>query len=455
MIKTHASLFSGIGGAEIAASWMGWTNVFHCEIQEFPRKVLEYWYPNATSYEDITKTDFTPWRGKIDILTAGFPCQPFSCAGQRKGADDDRYLWPEALRAVCEIQPSWFVGENVVGLLSMVQPGEEAKMGRTDDLFEENYIYRKEQRFTLDEICEGLEREGYAVQPFVIPACAVGAPHRRDRIWIVARRIQDDNDQTRASDEREKQCGKDSVANRSDAGSETLQCGGKDGVHAAGLAADADINRQRKRTNEQELLAECKSTSYNSYGGEIRPAADAERGGGQEMDDQVQPGQPDGQRAYGNGCQRSAPHPDGDGHTPRKACSGAEGCRRRDIPQPRKRRDEAERSDRFPGLSRDATYTQRIRRYESELYDGKSEKAQQEECREQQFVGTDCPQGWWADFPTQSPVCSRHDGVSLGLVGITFPRWRAEAVKALGNAMVPQVVYEIFRAIEQVEHETQ
>lgn len=250
MIKTHASLFSGIGGAEIAASWMGWTNVFHCEIQEFPRKVLEYWYPNATSYEDITKTDFTPWRGKIDILTAGFPCQPFSCAGQRKGADDDRYLWPEALRAVCEIQPSWFVGENVVGLLSMVQPGEEAKMGRTDDLFEENYIYRKEQRFTLDEICEGLEREGYAVQPFVIPACAVGAPHRRDRIWIVARRIQDDNDQTRASDEREKQCGKDSVANRSDAGSETLQCGGKDGVHAAGLAADADINRQRKRTDE-------------------------------------------------------------------------------------------------------------------------------------------------------------------------------------------------------------
>jgi DNA (cytosine-5)-methyltransferase 1 len=78
---THASLFSGIGGAEIAASWLGWENVFHCEIQEFPRRVLEYWYPNSTSYEDITKTDFSAWKGKIDVLTGGFPCQPFSLAG--------------------------------------------------------------------------------------------------------------------------------------------------------------------------------------------------------------------------------------------------------------------------------------------------------------------------------------------------------------------------------------
>lgn len=100
---THASLFSGIGGAELAASWMGWENVFHCEINPFCRRVLEYWFPNSTSYEDITKTDFTPWRGRIDILTGGFPCQPFSLAGSRKGAEDDRYLWPHMLRAVREI----------------------------------------------------------------------------------------------------------------------------------------------------------------------------------------------------------------------------------------------------------------------------------------------------------------------------------------------------------------
>lgn len=88
----HASLFSGIGGAEVAASMMGWQNLFHCEIQEFPRKVLQYWFPNSESYEDITKTDFHQWEGKVDVLTGGFPCQPFSVAGRRKGEDDNRYL---------------------------------------------------------------------------------------------------------------------------------------------------------------------------------------------------------------------------------------------------------------------------------------------------------------------------------------------------------------------------
>lgn len=125
---THASLFSGIGAPELAAHWMGWKNLFHCEIQEFQRKVLEYWFPNSVSYEDITKTDFTEWRGKVDILTGGFPCQPFSVAGKRLGAEDDRALWSEMLRAIREIQPTWVVGENVAGILSMVQPGETVKV---------------------------------------------------------------------------------------------------------------------------------------------------------------------------------------------------------------------------------------------------------------------------------------------------------------------------------------
>lgn len=140
---THASLFSGIGGAELAASWMGWDNVFHCEIQEFPRKVLEYWFPNSISYEDITKTDFSEWRGKIDVLTGGFPCQPFSLAGKRLGAEDDRYLWDEMLRAIRQIQPAWVVGENVNGILTMVQPGNEVEMGRADYLFEKITLREK------------------------------------------------------------------------------------------------------------------------------------------------------------------------------------------------------------------------------------------------------------------------------------------------------------------------
>lgn len=129
----HASLFSGIGGAEVAASMMGWQNLFHCEIQEFPRKVLQYWFPNSESYEDITKTDFHQWQGKVDVLTGGFPCQPFSVAGRRKGEDDNRYLWPEMLRAIREIKPTWIVSENVIGIQTMVEPSQETKVGRTDD----------------------------------------------------------------------------------------------------------------------------------------------------------------------------------------------------------------------------------------------------------------------------------------------------------------------------------
>lgn len=183
---THASIFSGIGGAELAAAWMGWTNLFHCEIQDFPRQVLDYWFPDSISYGDIKRTNFEQWNGKVDVLTGGFPCQPFSLAGQRRGADENRYLWPEMLRAIREINPTWVVGENVTGIKTMVESCEEIKVGRTDDLFEENYIYREESWFTLEKICEDFEREGYSVQPIIIPACAVGAPHRRDRIWIIA-----------------------------------------------------------------------------------------------------------------------------------------------------------------------------------------------------------------------------------------------------------------------------
>jgi DNA (cytosine-5)-methyltransferase 1 len=141
---------------------MGWENVFHCEIAEFPRKVLNYYWPNAKTHEDITKTDFTIYRGTIDILTGGFPCQPYSAAGKRLGKEDSRHLWPQMLRAIQEIKPRWIVGENVAGFLT----------------WNDGLVFR--------EVCTDLENEGYEVQAFIIPACAVGAPHRRDRVWIIA-----------------------------------------------------------------------------------------------------------------------------------------------------------------------------------------------------------------------------------------------------------------------------
>lgn len=102
----HASLFSGIGGFDLAAREVGWNNVFQCEIDPFCQSVLKYYFPKTVLYEDIKRTDFTSWKGKIDVLTGGFPCQPFSVAGQRKGADDNRYLWSEMLRVILRNMPA-------------------------------------------------------------------------------------------------------------------------------------------------------------------------------------------------------------------------------------------------------------------------------------------------------------------------------------------------------------
>ena len=176
----HASLFSGIGGPEVAAAMMGWRNAFHCEINPFGRAVLEYSFPDSVSYEDITKTDFSEWRGRIDVLTGGFPCQPFSYAGKRGGRDDERYLWPEMLRAIGEIRPSWVIGENVAGITTMVEGGVCYDLGGSPTLFGEGddiHEYALRQSFTIERICRDLERVGYSVQPVLVPAAAVGAPH--------------------------------------------------------------------------------------------------------------------------------------------------------------------------------------------------------------------------------------------------------------------------------------
>jgi DNA (cytosine-5)-methyltransferase 1 len=149
----HGSLFSGIGAAEIAAEMLGWENVFHCEINPFGRKVLEYWFPNSDSYEDITKTDFSQYRGQIDVLTGGFPCQPFSYAGKRGGQTDDRYLWHEMLKVIDQVRPMWVIGENVNGITTMVESFEVTEMGSESSVFDEGnriHRYRSEQTFTIE-----------------------------------------------------------------------------------------------------------------------------------------------------------------------------------------------------------------------------------------------------------------------------------------------------------------
>jgi len=162
MKKKHASLFTGIGGFDLAAHWIGWQNIFQVEKDQKCTKVLDKNFPNTDKYEDIKEFDGEKYKNQIDILTGGFPCQPFSVAGKRNGESDDRHLWPEMFRIVREVKPPWIIGENVLGIKSM------------------------ENGQTLETILTNLESEGYKVQPFIIPAAAVGAWHKRDRIWIIA-----------------------------------------------------------------------------------------------------------------------------------------------------------------------------------------------------------------------------------------------------------------------------
>lgn len=250
----HASLFSGIGGPEIAAAMMGWDNVFHCEINPFGRQILNYWFPNSDSYEDITKTDFKRYRGSIDVLTGGFPCQPFSYAGKRKGHADDRYLWPEMLRAIDEIRPTWVIGENVAGITTMVEPGETTHLESTAPLFEANrgvHRFRTEHTFTIERICRDLEQIGYSVQPLLVPACAVGAPHRRDRVFIIARIIADSDrgNDLREPGEHEGKSGTQRIRYGGDGiGQEVPQLGGRDSEDAA----DTDCERLQGRVHRNK-----------------------------------------------------------------------------------------------------------------------------------------------------------------------------------------------------------
>lgn len=180
-------LFSGVGGFSLGLERAGMETVAFCEIDPFCRKVLKKHWPHTPIHSDIRSFDARQYRGKIDVLCGGFPCQPFSTAGKQKGKEDDRYLFPDMLRIVAESDPAWFIGENVGGFVSMVQfdsspPVDEQGngVGALGDL------YTRLGRGVADEAVEALEALGYTVQAFVIPACGVDAYHRRDRCWIVA-----------------------------------------------------------------------------------------------------------------------------------------------------------------------------------------------------------------------------------------------------------------------------
>jgi len=377
----HGSLFSGIGGFDLASEWMGWENVFHCEWNEFGKKVLHHYWPNAESFDDITKTDFTKYANKIDILTGGFPCQPYSSAGQRKGKEDERHLWPQMLRAIREIKPKYIVGENVFGLLNW------------------------NGGMVFDEVHSDLEIEGYEVQAVVIPAAAVNAPHGRDRVWFVATNT-------------------NSGAKGSPRKSGGVESNGGDGYlfkEQWGKSSEFDNRLHQFPRNAT-------NTKFKSEGSDGGTNDETERNIRRGNEGDV------------FGTLRS----DGITTNPKECGCGGGVCERCGDGERKLFSDEQRRSEMgceiegHSGIG-DVANTEDNRRKDA-LENGELEGGRFR-------FGNKPPT--WDSFPSQSPICGGDDGLPTELDGITFSKWRNESIKAYGNAIVPQVAYQIFKAIQE------
>lgn len=353
----HIGLFEGIGGFSLAAKWMDWKTIAWCEINPFGQQVLKHYYPEATGHGDIKTTDFSIYRGKCDILTGGFPCQPYSTAGKRKGTEDDRHLWPEMLRAIREIQPQWVVGENVGGIVSW-----------SDGL-------------VFEQVQIDLEAEGYEIQPFILPAAGVNAPHKRDRVWF--------------------------IANNANARVESLRQGRQNKVYEpmyasnsnnSGIASSKCFNNSKSKKGVcQRNDAQFKSSGFSQYETSPNTTGIRERSGACEQREDA---------------------------TSREQLEGSkQGCNCNNY-----------------GTCGNATNSNGIRL-----------RGQSNGAGNSGFVGENSKRNDWQNFPTQSPVCSRDDGIPSGLSGITISKHRNESLKAYGNAIVPQIAFEIFKAIQSYQ----
>lgn len=387
----HGSLFTGIGGFDLAAQWMGWQNVFHCENNPFCQQVLKKRFPKSIGYDDIKNTDFSIWRGIIDILTGGFPCQPYSVAGEQKGTEDSRHLWPEMLRAAKQIQPRWIVGENVPGIINW------------------------SKGMVFEQIQADLEAAGFEVfPPVILPACGLDAPHRRERVWFIAHRngdgcLGDHKLEGLNSKEFRERLEERYVLNP--------------------LHGDGDVADSGRLTGDRGTVDESRSSErYRDDGGrEEETDISQRRGTSDTTSDAI------GERLKG---ERKQP------------IRGAKGKFIRSLPT-----GDAPNADSINGGGRTrGSNGKKIGNgskkiiadpYGSERPEGRLSSSGPEEAERHTGLldARGYEYGTWDNFPTQSPLCGGDDGISN----------RVDRLKSLGNAIVPEVAYQIFQIIQYMD----
>lgn len=310
----HISLFTGFAGFDLASEKIGWKTIVQVEKDPFCLKLLEYYWPNVKRYYDIKRTNFSIYKGRNTIVTGGFPCQPHSTQGKGKGKEDSRYLWPEMFRAIQEISPRWVVGENVHGIVT------------------------RNNGVVFDEVAHDLEAIGYQVQPYVLPACSVNAPHRRYRVFFIA--------------------------------------------HAEHYGSTRESGGLRKETKEKD---KGRTKQVESSGEQISVPNESDNA------------RPEIQKSNTN------------------------------------------------------SYGTRLK--------GERECSKSATQDERTFDIRDS----WDEFPTKSPICRGGNGIPYELEsspileeyklgeGLSWSKWKRESIKGYGNAVVPELAYQIFRAIQNYE----